>query len=73
MGIDRRAGRQAEIPQMGVFHMRAKNPVIVRSSYEQQSLRSRFSNGMTSVLRRVSPARWGFSGGTLMTPELIGR
>jgi hypothetical protein len=53
--------------------MRARKTVIVRSSYEQQSLRSRFSNGMTSVLRHVSPARWGFSGGTLMTPELIGR
>lgn len=52
--------------------MRVKKPVIVRSSYEQQSLRSRFANGITSTLRRVSPARWGFAGGTLMNPELVG-
>jgi len=42
--------------------MRVSKPVIVRSSHEQESLRSRFSNGLTSALRRVSPARWGFSG-----------
>ena len=52
--------------------MPVKKPVIVRSSYEQQSLRNRFANGITSTLRRVSPARWGFAGGTLMTPELVG-
>jgi len=53
--------------------MGSRKPVIVRSSYEQQSLRRRFSNGLTSALRRVSPARWGFSGGILVTPELVGR
>ena len=52
--------------------MKARKPVVVRSSYEQQSLRSRFTNGITSTLRRVSPARWGFAGGTLMNPELVG-
>ena len=56
----------------GEMHMRVKKPVIVRSSYEQESLRSRFSSGLTSALRRVSPARWGFSGATLVNPELVG-
>ena len=50
-----------------------RKPVIVRSSHEQQSLRSRFADGTTSTLRRVSPARWGFSGTTLVNPELVGR
>jgi hypothetical protein len=58
---------------MGEFHMRVKKPVVVRSSFQQQSLRSRFSSGLTSALRYVSPARWGFSGRTLMNPELVGR
>jgi len=53
--------------------MRARKPVIVRSSYEQQSLRSRFSSGLTSALRYVTQARWGFSGRTLVNPELLGR
>lgn len=52
--------------------MRVRKPVIVRSSYEQESLRSRFSSGLTSALRRVSAARWGFSGATLVNPELVG-
>jgi len=52
--------------------MRGKKPVIVRSSYQLQSLRSRFANGMTSVLRSVGVARWRFVGGTLMNPELLG-
>jgi len=52
--------------------MHVRKPVIVRSSHEQESLRSRFSNGLTSALRRVSPARWGFSGATLVNPELVG-
>ena len=52
--------------------MKATKTVIVRSSHEQQSLRERFANGVTSALRRVSPARWGFAGGTLVTPELVG-
>lgn len=53
--------------------MGSRKPVIVRSSYEQQSLCSRFSNGLTSALRRASQARWRFSGGTLVNPELVGR
>ncbi len=52
--------------------MGSKKPVIVRSTYEQQSLRTRFMNGMTSALKQVSPARWGFSGRTLTNPELVG-
>jgi len=51
--------------------MRIKKPVIVRSSHEQQSLKNRFANGITSTLRRVSPARWGFWGRVLMNPELV--
>ena len=52
--------------------MRAKKPVIVRSTLEQQSLRQRFASGMTSLLRQASAARWRFSGRMLVNPELIG-
>jgi len=52
--------------------MSSRRPVIVRSSYEQQSLRTRFMNGMTSALKRVSPAGWCFSGRTLTNSELVG-
>jgi hypothetical protein len=52
--------------------MRVKKPVIVRSSYEQQAVRIRFLGGVTSTLRRASPARWEIAGGVLTNPELVG-
>jgi len=52
--------------------MRARKPVVVRSTHEQQSLRNRFAAGMTSLLRQVNPARWRFSGRVLVSPELVG-
>ena len=52
--------------------MRTKKPAVVRSTHQQQSLRDRFSNGITSALRSVSTARWGFSGSRLVNPELVG-
>ena len=52
--------------------MKARKTVIVRSTHEQQSLRARFANGITSTLRRVSPARWGFASGVLVNPEVAG-
>ena len=53
--------------------MRVKKPVVVRASHvDLKSLRERFINGITSTLRRVSPARWRFAGGVLMNPELSG-
>jgi hypothetical protein len=50
----------------------SKKPVIVRSSYEQQSVRTRFMGGVTSMLRPVGAARWEFAGGMLVNPELVG-
>ena len=49
-----------------------RKPVDVRSTHDQQSLRNRFAAGMTSLLRRVNPVRWRFSGRVLVNPELIG-
>jgi len=52
--------------------MRVKKPVVVRASHvDLKPLRERFMNGITSTLRRVSPARWGFAGRMLMNPELV--
>jgi hypothetical protein len=52
--------------------MRVKNPVIVHSSYEQHSVRTRFMGGVTATLWRAGAARWAFSGGMLVNPELVG-
>jgi len=54
--------------------MRVKKPAVVRASHhvDLKSLRERFMNGITSTLRRVSPARWKFAGGVLLNPELVG-
>jgi hypothetical protein len=40
--------------------------IVNNSPVDLQSLRGLFSSGITSTLRRPSPARWGFSGGTLV-------
>jgi hypothetical protein len=45
----------------------AKKTLIVNgSSLDRQFLLGLFSSGMTSVLRRASPARWQLSGGMLV-------
>ena len=40
--------------------------VVNNSSIDRQFLLSLFSSGMTSALRRPSPARWQLSGGMLV-------
>jgi len=47
--------------------MRPKKTLIVNaSSIDRQFLLGLFSSGMTSALRRPSPARWQLSDGTLV-------
>jgi hypothetical protein len=40
--------------------------VVNNAPVDQQFLRGLFSSGITSALRKPSPARWAFSGGTLV-------